>query len=177
MIFELVVPTPDGPVEVCGGGRYDGLARVLGSDRDDRGAGFAFGLERLLVVLDTLVGPPPSAPRGVLVVNHAGYAGAVGYARMLREIAIRAIVETDQFRDRALERFDDDVQGLARRLQLSHVLTRFGPPGRGEEMHLLDLATGEVAEINKETFPRTMRCLMFPDLDEDLMPRAKGARP
>ena len=30
MIFELAVPTPDGPVEVCGGGRYDGLARVLG---------------------------------------------------------------------------------------------------------------------------------------------------
>jgi len=47
MIFELVVPTPGGPIEVCGGGRYDGLARVLGSDRDDRGVGFAFGLERL----------------------------------------------------------------------------------------------------------------------------------
>lgn len=52
MIFELSVPTPNGPVEVCGGGRYDGLARVLGSDRDDRGVGFAFGLERLLGVLE-----------------------------------------------------------------------------------------------------------------------------
>jgi histidyl-tRNA synthetase len=48
MIFELVVETPVGPVAVCGGGRYDGLARVLGSDRDDRGVGFAFGLERLM---------------------------------------------------------------------------------------------------------------------------------
>jgi histidyl-tRNA synthetase len=47
MIFELVVATPAGPIEVCGGGRYDGLAHVLGSDRDDRGVGFAFGLERL----------------------------------------------------------------------------------------------------------------------------------
>jgi len=47
MIFELKVATPGGPVEVCGGGRYDGLARVLGSDRDDHGVGFAFGLERL----------------------------------------------------------------------------------------------------------------------------------
>src|SRR5262249_50871491 len=51
MIFELVVPTDSGPVEVCGGGRYDGLARVLGSDRDDRGVGFAFGLERLAEVV------------------------------------------------------------------------------------------------------------------------------
>jgi histidyl-tRNA synthetase len=50
MIFELVVSTPDGPIEVCGGGRYDGLARVLGSDRDERGVGFAFGLERLVDV-------------------------------------------------------------------------------------------------------------------------------
>jgi histidyl-tRNA synthetase len=50
MIFELVVPTARGPIEVCGGGRYDGLARVLGSDRDDRGVGFAFGMERLAEV-------------------------------------------------------------------------------------------------------------------------------
>ena len=47
MIFELVVATGTGTVEVCGGGRYDGLAQVLGSDRDARGVGFAFGLERL----------------------------------------------------------------------------------------------------------------------------------
>jgi histidyl-tRNA synthetase len=52
MIFEIVAVTPEGPLEVCGGGRYDGLARVLGSDRDDRGVGFACGLERVLHVLD-----------------------------------------------------------------------------------------------------------------------------
>ncbi|CAN5911034.1 ATP phosphoribosyltransferase regulatory subunit [soil metagenome] len=47
MIFDLSVSTSDGPVGVCHGGRYDGLARVLGSDRDPHGVGFAFGLERL----------------------------------------------------------------------------------------------------------------------------------
>jgi histidyl-tRNA synthetase len=51
MIFELVVATATGTVEVCGGGRYDGLAQVLGSDRDGRGVGFAFGLERLAEVV------------------------------------------------------------------------------------------------------------------------------
>jgi histidyl-tRNA synthetase len=54
MIFELAVKTPDGSIGVCGGGRYDGLARVLGSNRDDRGAGFAFGLERLAEVAKTV---------------------------------------------------------------------------------------------------------------------------
>ncbi len=53
VVFELIVPTNDGPIEVCGGGRYDGLAQVLGSDRDDRGVGFAFGLERLDDLLKT----------------------------------------------------------------------------------------------------------------------------
>ena len=50
MIFELAVKTQEGSIGVCGGGRYDGLARVLGSPRDARGAGFAFGLERLAEV-------------------------------------------------------------------------------------------------------------------------------
>ena len=31
MIFELAVKTHEGSIGVCGGGRYDGLARVLGS--------------------------------------------------------------------------------------------------------------------------------------------------
>ena len=75
MVFEIVAATPDGPVEVCGGGRYDGLARVLGSDRDDRGVGFAFGLERVASVLEAqgvalrVEGrrrgrPRPRSPRG-----------------------------------------------------------------------------------------------------------------
>jgi histidyl-tRNA synthetase len=57
MIFELAAPAPCGPIEVCGGGRYDGLAHVLGSDRDDKGVGFAFGLERLAEACAARAGP------------------------------------------------------------------------------------------------------------------------
>ena len=53
MIFELSAPTPSGPLGICHGGRYDGLARVLGSDRDPHGVGFAFGVERLYHALGT----------------------------------------------------------------------------------------------------------------------------
>jgi histidyl-tRNA synthetase len=65
MIFELAVKTPQGALGVCGGGRYDGLARVLGSPRDPRGAGFAFGLERLAEVAKnvsavSITSPSPS---------------------------------------------------------------------------------------------------------------------
>jgi histidyl-tRNA synthetase len=72
MVFALTAPTDSGPVEVCGGGRYDGLARVLGSDRDDRGVGFAFGLERLLYVLRSRgLDESDESPRGCLVLATA----------------------------------------------------------------------------------------------------------
>ncbi len=76
MVFEWTVPTPGGPVEVCGGGRYDGLARVLGSDRDDRGVGFACGLERLFHVLDARGAREAERPdRGCLVTSTSEFAG------------------------------------------------------------------------------------------------------
>lgn len=87
MIFELLVETPEGDVEVCGGGRYDGLARVLGSDRDDRGAGFAFGLERLDRVLGGRT-PADDEPRGFLVVgadDRANAREAAALAAFLRD--------------------------------------------------------------------------------------------
>jgi histidyl-tRNA synthetase len=68
MIFELAVKTPQGSIGVCGGGRYDGLARVLGSTRDDRGAGFAFGLERLAEV--TRIVSADSKPKVGSRTNH-----------------------------------------------------------------------------------------------------------
>lgn len=62
VIFEILAPGPGSGewVEVCGGGRYDGLSKVLGSHRDDRGAGFAIGLERLSAVLDARADRPPN---------------------------------------------------------------------------------------------------------------------
>lgn len=87
MIFELLVETPEGDVEVCGGGRYDGLARVLGSNRDDRGAGFAFGLERLDRVLGGRA-PTDAEPRGFLVLgadDQANAREAAALAAFLRE--------------------------------------------------------------------------------------------
>jgi len=99
MIFELNVPTPEGLVEVCGGGRYDGLARVLGSDRDERGVGFAFGLERLVQVLDAQSKQPGTdAPRGCLVLSPTAehHTAAVGISTSLRGAGTRAVLLTDQ---------------------------------------------------------------------------------
>ncbi len=99
MIFELLVDTPEGQVEVCGGGRYDGLARVLGSDRDDRGVGFAFGLERLDSLIRARSTQADAEPRhGILVVptNPSHRADAVRVATYLRSKGATTLLDTEQ---------------------------------------------------------------------------------
>jgi histidyl-tRNA synthetase len=110
VIFELSAPTPGGPVEVCGGGRYDGLARVLGSDRDDRGVGFAFGLERLAGVLEAQGrGPSAILPSGFLVLapEPSAEPEAVRLARRLRVAGARAVLEAGSGLGDALARAEE----------------------------------------------------------------------
>jgi len=52
-VFEWVTDQLGAQGTVCGGGRYDGLAQLLGG-KATPAAGFAMGLERLLLLLETL---------------------------------------------------------------------------------------------------------------------------
>ena len=120
MVFELIAETPEGPVEICGGGRYDGLAKVLGSDRDDRGVGFAFGLERLAGVLQALGRAPAfSGPRGLLVsASDAAHAPAAArIATSLRSQGTRVLLEVGRTTAEALA--VAKARGLARVLAVS----------------------------------------------------------
>jgi histidyl-tRNA synthetase len=125
MIFELVARTPEGPIEVCGGGRYDGLAPVLGSDRDDRGVGFAIGLERLHHVLDALnpARPPAQEAKGCLVAPQAPELRS----KAVRVItSLRALNEGRWLDDGPLvagtEQSLVEAQGCAQRLGLASVV-------------------------------------------------------
>ena len=100
MIFELTAALPDGRcIEIGGGGRYDGLARVLGSDRDDRGVGFDFGLERLAEVVEAQgVTPAIHGPKGVVVIAaNSGLAPqAIQFAVILATLAkVRAVAHPE----------------------------------------------------------------------------------
>ena len=50
-VFEFVSENIGAQGTVCGGGRYDGLIKDLGGS-DEKGVGFAMGIERLLLVLE-----------------------------------------------------------------------------------------------------------------------------
>ena len=51
-VFEFVSENVGTQGTICGGGRYDGLVKVCGGS-DEPGIGFAMGLERLLMELDS----------------------------------------------------------------------------------------------------------------------------
>ncbi|MEG2813468.1 MAG: histidine--tRNA ligase [Oscillospiraceae bacterium] len=52
-VFEFITEIPGVQGTVCAGGRYDGLVKVLGGN-DTPALGFAMGLERILILMDTL---------------------------------------------------------------------------------------------------------------------------
>jgi histidyl-tRNA synthetase len=152
MIFELIAPTPTGPVEVCGGGRYDGLARVLGSARDDRGVGFAFGLERLRQVLDAQGRPGrDGGARGFLVVAHdpSSMPYAIQVATRLRAECARAVLEADRPFARAVAR--------AHELGLARIIVVKGPPEDADAVALHDLDGTTEAEVPLAEVDRLVR--------------------
>src|SRR5262249_8384626 len=49
LVFEMYVDSEDGPLQVCGGGRYDDLVRALGGREAVPACGFSYGLERVVL--------------------------------------------------------------------------------------------------------------------------------
>jgi histidyl-tRNA synthetase len=84
LVFEIYVDSDEGPLQLCGGGRYDDLARALGGREAVPACGFQYGLERMDLALGQT--DPRRQPR-VLVVGVAeeDHAVAVAVARTLRD--------------------------------------------------------------------------------------------
>jgi histidyl-tRNA synthetase len=96
LIFEIYDPSG---LQLCGGGRYDGLVAALGGRGAVPAVGFAYGLERVAAAAP----PPPDERRVALVapVADEDYAYAQEVARRLRA---RGLVATVDVRGRPLAR-------------------------------------------------------------------------
>ena len=88
-VFEWVTDKLGAQGTVCAGGRYDGLVEQMG-DKPTAGVGFAMGIERLVLLLETLEQVPSDIARQVDV-----YFCAFGEAAELQ-----ALVLAEQLRDR-----------------------------------------------------------------------------
>lgn len=89
-VFEVWAQGIGAQAAVCGGGRYDGLAELLGGPPTP-GVGFGLGIERNVLVMKAqgLAAPPLPAPRVmVLHLGEAAYRQAVRLAARLRRAGI-----------------------------------------------------------------------------------------
>ncbi len=101
--FELWHETLHGAQNaVGGGGRYDGLAEVLGFPPTP-GSGYALGVERTVAVCrDQGLGPSPGQGRIVVLgIAEAGNRAAARVARRLRDAGLAAVLDAS---DRRLDR-------------------------------------------------------------------------
>jgi histidyl-tRNA synthetase len=93
LVFEIYVDGPEGPLQLCGGGRYDDLARALGSRETVPACGFQMGLERLQLALpDEHEAPEPRIL--VVGVTPEDHAAALAVAADLRRLP-NVVVEQD----------------------------------------------------------------------------------
>jgi histidyl-tRNA synthetase len=85
-----------------GGGRYDGLAEVLGGPRVP-GVGFGMGLERVLMALADEGREPPAEPGLVAFVVGVGDAGRARARALVRDLRAAGVASDAAFEDRPLK--------------------------------------------------------------------------
>ncbi len=85
-VFEWVTDHLGSQGTVCAGGRYDGLVTQLGGP-ETPAVGWAMGIERLLVLLEELVGAAESVPAHAYLVamGDAAQTAALGMSERLRD--------------------------------------------------------------------------------------------
>ena len=95
MVFEIFADGLGPAQQLCGGGRYDGLLRLLGANTDIPAAGFAFGVERVKLALDShaRTAARPTTQVQVIPLGADDYAYAVSAAGQLRRAGLRVELE------------------------------------------------------------------------------------
>jgi histidyl-tRNA synthetase len=97
LVFEIHAQDEDGfDMQLCGGGRYDRLMRAVGSPRDVKACGFAFGIERLLPLTPKDDLPTKVVTQALVIpVSTQNIAYALQVARCARAGGVRTEVDVN----------------------------------------------------------------------------------
>jgi histidyl-tRNA synthetase len=87
---------------VCGGGRYDGLAEILGGPPTP-GVGFGMGLDRILLAMETAGEPVPGERGPVCFVVGIGDGSRAAAAAFARELRAEGVPASSSFEERPLK--------------------------------------------------------------------------
>ncbi len=98
LVFEIHALDEYGfDMQLCGGGRYDNLIRIIGGTRDINACGFAFGVERLLPLITNSQFPSTEKTHALIVpVNIQNRSYALKVASVAREAGLRVEVDVTE---------------------------------------------------------------------------------
>ena len=109
LVFEIYVDSDEGPLQLCGGGRYDDLVRSLGGREAAPACGFQYGVERLDLALPNeehpgmprvlVVGVTPDDHSVALEVAHS--IRQIGGLTVEQDVRLRGVKSALRYADRA----------------------------------------------------------------------------
>jgi histidyl-tRNA synthetase len=134
-----------------GGGRYDGLAELLGG-RPTPGIGFALGLDRVVLALEAAGQAPPDRARPAVVVVGADPADTATRLRLATELRAAGLPARADLAPRKLGR---QLEGAAR--EGAHFVVIVGDELAGGQVQVRDLAAGTQHTTNVADLARELR--------------------
>lgn len=143
MLFEIYAA--GGGLQLCGGGRYDDLASVLGARQPVAACGFSLGLERVLAAAPTPDAAPDGTARVLVVQNGDNAAAAVRLAAALRATGWQAVLDLRR-RNPGATRATATRQGYG---WIAH--------GTPDAVRLLDLASGAEQTFDHSPTPQDVK--------------------
>ncbi|MBO5852476.1 MAG: histidine--tRNA ligase [Clostridia bacterium] len=160
-VFEFVSGDIGAQSTVCGGGRYDGLLENMGGQAQP-GLGFAMGVERLLMVLESQKAELPEPRLCDIYIAPMGEAAA-----------LKAAVLCKQLRDEGFEAGTDIVgRGLkaqmrfANKLGAKYTLVLGDSEIESGKARLKCMANGEETEVDINALPEALYSATFAALAE-----------
>lgn len=101
-VFEVWAEGIGSQNAVCGGGRYDGLIEMLGG-KPTPGIGFAAGLERIVLTLQSQEVPVPPVPAPKLYLAPQGEGGKQAAVRLITKLRLQGIESVLGFGSRSFK--------------------------------------------------------------------------
>lgn len=148
--FEYFVPGAEGQQQALGGGgRYDGLAELLGG-RPTPGVGFALGIDRVAVIAQSVAPATPMRPVAVVVgADPAATAARLKLATDLRAVGIAAAA------DLANRKLGRQLEGAGR--DGAHFAVVVGDELEAGQVQLRDLEAGTQRLVNVADLARELQ--------------------
>ncbi|MFO8098327.1 MAG: histidine--tRNA ligase [Salinibacter sp.] len=151
--FELEHPGLGAQSALAGGGRYDRLAEVLGSDAPVPAVGFAAGMERLFLALDAAETERPSLPRPDVFIAALGDEAEAWVFRTAQELRAAGLHVAHDLMGRSLKAQMKE----ANRQGAPYTMIIGGNELEAETATVKEMESGEQEDVPFEALEETLR--------------------